>query len=307
MEGKRGIRAWRWLFFIEGALTVVVGIAAMWILPDYPHNTRWMSPMETRVSQARLSEDAGEADKDSIEDSSIRGLVLALKDPKVGVFVLMTITQLLGLSFGQFFPTLTRTLTSGATSALLLAAPPWIIAAIICSLNAWHADKSGERFFHISGWWWSVVLGFIVSLSTTSTPARYISLFLMALGYVGSGITLTWVANTIPRPPAKRAAAIGIVNGLGNLGTVMGSYTWKSSWGPNYHQSMAISMGALVISIGLSLVIRQMLIRENRRLDADERTALDSSGIQRVEDAAKLEGITFEEAMARRKGFRYLY
>lgn len=50
-----------------------------------------------------------------------------------------------------------------------------------------------------------------------------------------------------------------------------------------------------------------MLIRENRRLDADERTALDSSGIQRVEDAAKLEGITFEEAMARRKGFRYLY
>ena len=28
---------------------------------------------------------------------------------------------------------------------------------------------------------------------------------------------------------------------------------------------------------------------------------------ERIEDAARLEGISFEEAMNRRKGFRYLY
>jgi hypothetical protein len=28
---------------------------------------------------------------------------------------------------------------------------------------------------------------------------------------------------------------------------------------------------------------------------------------QRIEDAARLEGLTFEEAMERKKGFRYLY
>ncbi|KAF8160635.1 major facilitator superfamily domain-containing protein [Crassisporium funariophilum] len=307
MEGKRGIRAWRWLFFIEGAITVCVGINSMWLLPDYPHNTRWLSAAESRLAQARLSEDAGEADKDNEEDSQVQGLIMAIKDPKVAIFALMTISQLLGLSFVQFFPTLTQTLGFSTTVTLLLAAPPWILASIICCLNAWHADKTGERFFHIAAWWWGVILGFIIALSTMNTAGRYVSLFLMACGYVGFAMTLVWVSNAVPRPPAKRAAAIGIVNGCGNIGNVMGSYTWKSTWSPKYHQSMAISLAALVFSTFLSYVIRQMLVRENLKLDADEKLALEGANRTRVEEAARLEGITFEQAMERRKGYRYLY
>ena len=37
--------------------------------------------------------------------SQLQGLILAVKDPKVAIFALMTIFQLLGLSFIQFFPT----------------------------------------------------------------------------------------------------------------------------------------------------------------------------------------------------------
>ena len=33
-------------------------------------------------------------------------------------------------------------------------------------------------------------------------------------------LTLAWLANSIPRPPAKRSAAIGLANGFGNLGTL---------------------------------------------------------------------------------------
>ncbi|KJA20090.1 hypothetical protein HYPSUDRAFT_838942 [Hypholoma sublateritium FD-334 SS-4] len=305
MEGKLGIRAWRWLFFIEGAITTFVGFNAMWLLPDYPHNTRWLSPFDLRLAQVRLSEDAGEADKDNREDSQLQGLIMALKDPKVAVFSIMTISQLLGASFVQFFPTLTQTLGFSTTVTLLLAAPPWIVASILCCLNAWHADKTSERFFHLTAWSWGVILGFIISLSTMSLAARYISLFFMASGYAGYGLTLVWVANSIPRPPAKRAAAIAVVNAVGNLGTLIGSYTWKSSWGPRYHQSMAISLGALIISSLLSLLVRQMPVRENRKLDAHGKAAMENANRNRVEEAAKLEGITFEQAMERRKRYRF--
>ena len=53
-----------------------------------------------------------------------------------------------------------------------------------------------------------------------SVGGRYVSLFLMAAGYVGSSMTLVWVSNSIPRPPSKRAASLGIVNGVGNLGAL---------------------------------------------------------------------------------------
>ncbi|KAK0469810.1 MFS general substrate transporter [Desarmillaria tabescens] len=304
MEGVRGIRAWRWLFYIEGAVTISVGFMSMWLLPDYPRNTRWMSPEESRLAQVRLAEDAGEADKDNSEDSVLHGLKLALKDPRVYAFCLLNISQALGMSFTNFFPTLTQTLGFSTTISLLLCAPPWIVAAVVCLFNAWHADSTGERFFHISGWWWAVMMGFIIALSTMNTAARYVSLFFMACGLVGTSITIVWVSNSIPRPPAKRAAAIGMVNGVGNLGSLIGSYTWKSVWGPEYHKSMFISLAALVFSTTMSLCIRQSLIRENERLAANENANIDSA---RVEEAARLEGITYEQALKKRKGFRYLY
>ncbi|KAJ6585110.1 major facilitator superfamily domain-containing protein [Mycena capillaripes] len=307
MDGKRGIRAWRWLFFIEGAITITVGIFSIWALPDYPNNTRWIVGDQRRLAQARLAEDAGEADQDTAQDTPLAGLKMAARDPLVWAFALMTTSQLLGLSFVSFFPTLTQTLGFSTTISLLLAAPPWVAASIICCLNAWHADKTGERFFHITGWWWGVILGFIISLSTMSTGARYFSMFLMSFGYVGFAMTLVWVSNSIPRPPAKRAAAIGIVNGIGNLGNLMGSYVWKAQWGPKYHQSMAISLCGLVLSSLISLGIRQHLVRKNKQLDADERASTEGANESRVKEAAILEGISFEQALERRKGFRFLY
>ncbi|KAJ7133534.1 MFS general substrate transporter [Mycena epipterygia] len=307
MEGKRGIRAWRWLFFIEGSITITIGIFTLWALPDYPNNTRWIVGDQRRLAQARLAEDAGEADQDNVNDTPLAGLKMAIKDPLVLTFAVMNASQLLGLSFINFFPTLTQTLGFDTTISLLLAAPPWLFSSVVCCLNAWHADKTGERFFHIAGTWWAVVLGFIISLCTMSVGGRYVSMFLMAGGYAGFAMTAVWVSNVIPRPPSKRAAAIGIVNGVGNLGNLMGSYTWKSQWGPDYHQSMIISLCCLVLSTAITFGIRQHLLRKNKQLDEDERVAMQGANEMRVKEAAILEGITFEQAMERRKGFRYLY
>ncbi|CAE6496040.1 unnamed protein product [Rhizoctonia solani] len=308
MQGKRGIAAWRWLFFIEGAITIVIGISAIWLLPDYPHNTRWIVGTQRRLAQARLSEDAAEADEDGANDSAFSGLMMALKDPKVPILAVMNCSQLLGLSFVNFFPTLTATLGYNTTISLLLAAPPWILASIICLLNAWHADKTGERFFHIAGWWWFVIVAYIIALSTMETAGRYVSMFVMASGYAGFALTLVWVSNAIPRPPAKRAAAIGIINGFGNIGNLIGSFTWKAQWSPKYHQSMIIGIASLAFSTCLAFVIRTMLVRANRKMDQQDMNAFESEGdAERVREAARLEGITVEEAVRRRRGFRYLY
>ncbi|KAJ7643674.1 major facilitator superfamily domain-containing protein [Roridomyces roridus] len=274
MDGVRGIRAWRWMFYIEGSITILVAFFSMWALPDYPNNTRWIIGDERRLAQARLAEDAGEADQDNENESPFKGLKLAIKDPLVLTLAVMNCAQLLGLSFVNFFPTLTSTLGFGFTSSLLLAAPPWVFASIVTCVNAWHADKTGERCFHISATWWAAIIGFIISLATNSVGGR------------------------------KRAAAIGIVNGIGNTGTLMGSYVWKAQWGPLYHNSIIISLCSLCLASALAFGVRQHLIRQNKRLDENELQGVDEV---RVREAAILEGISFEQAMKRRKGFRYLY
>lgn len=37
-----------------------------------PNNTRWLTPAERRLAQARLAEDASEADQDRAEDSLVK-------------------------------------------------------------------------------------------------------------------------------------------------------------------------------------------------------------------------------------------
>ncbi|KAJ7183630.1 major facilitator superfamily domain-containing protein [Mycena filopes] len=307
MEGVRGIRAWRWLFLIEGSITMATGLAMMWILPDYPHNTRWITPAQRRLAQHRMAADAGEADRDTDDESSLRGLKMALQDPIVLLFALSGLCQLLGGSYGQFFPTLAATLGFSTTVTLLLAAAPYVLAGFLCCANAWHADISGERFWHIAVWQGLMIIGFIIALSTMSIPPRYFAMFLMACGNAAGGLNHVWVVNSVPRPPAKRAAAIALVNGISNLGSCIGAFTWKASWGPGYRWSIIISLCSLATGTSILAVVRQLLIRKNRQLDAQDSTALAAISAERVKDAAILEGISCEEAMERRKEFRYLY
>jgi hypothetical protein len=51
-----------------------------------------------------------------------------------------------------------------------------------------------------------------------------------------------------------------------------------------------------------------MLKRENEKMEVEEQNSFDKASMKaRIEEAARLEGITFEEALENRKGFRYLY
>lgn len=129
----------------------------------------------------------------------------------------------------------------------------------------------------------------------------------MTLGYAGFALTFVWIVNVIPRPPAKRSAAIAIVNGFGNLGNLTGSYVWKASWAPMYRPSMIIGLVSLVLSTFLSFLIRQMLVRQNKKLESEQFSEITEADEKRIEDAASLEGISVEEAVKKRRGFRYLY
>jgi MFS family permease len=103
MQGTLGHSAWRWLFWIEGAFTCAVAIAAAFILPDLPHNARGFTEEERQVAQLRMLEDVGEADTDAAEHGAFGGLIMALKDIKIYVMMLTFTAYVVGLSFNAFF------------------------------------------------------------------------------------------------------------------------------------------------------------------------------------------------------------
>lgn len=103
MDGVLGHAAWRWLFWIEGAVTMATAISAGFILPDLPHNSRGFTAEELEVAQLRMIEDVGEADVDEANQGIFDGLIMAVKDIKIYLMMLTFTAYVVGLSFNAFF------------------------------------------------------------------------------------------------------------------------------------------------------------------------------------------------------------
>lgn len=105
----------------------------------------------------------------------------------------------------------------------------------------------------------------------------------MAQSYAGFVVLYTWVSNSFPRPPSKRAVAVALVNAFSQLGNVAGSYVWPKQWGPTYRNSYAICIATAGCAVVMCYVFRLHLAHLNRLLDQEE-----------------------EEKGVKEKGFRYL-
>lgn len=94
----------RWLFIIEGAGTMVAGMLAVVLLPDFPRSgqRKWLTEQEQRFAEWRL---AVATNNEVDENGSIKqGLWDAVTDPKVWVLVLIQICQLTSQTWTYFFP-----------------------------------------------------------------------------------------------------------------------------------------------------------------------------------------------------------
>ncbi|KAG2070957.1 MFS general substrate transporter [Suillus decipiens] len=221
MQDKLGQAAWRWLFFIEGGITIFVAICAMFILPDFPHNTKWLSPEERALAISRLAEN--HCDEADGKQTTMQGLRDAVSDRKVWWFAVAAMFQVIGQSFFGYFPTLCATLGYDTTVTLLLCAPPWAFAGMVAFFLSWLSDKRQKRYKYIVVSDAFGALAFIISICTMNKAARYISLFLVAQIITGMYLLLGWTSNTFAREPAKRAVVIALVNSVGQTGNIIGS------------------------------------------------------------------------------------
>lgn len=85
-------------------MTGIIALLMVPILPDFPHNDRWLSVEDRALASKRLALETGETDEDA-EMPLTRVAWLALTDVKAWLFVLSLFGQGIALSFQQYFPT----------------------------------------------------------------------------------------------------------------------------------------------------------------------------------------------------------
>ncbi|KAI3323979.1 allantoate permease [Xylariaceae sp. AK1471] len=276
LSGAHGISGWRWLFIIEGSITIGVSLIATLILPNYPATTKWLTPEEQAYAQWRLVDDTGEADL-AASISIKEGVKMAFRDPKLYLFTLLQHVSLLSQAFQYFFPTIVKTLGFGTIETLLLTAPVWIVTFLVSLVVTYTSGRFADRSIHIICLMLVSVVGNIIAISTLNTGARFFAMFLLPIGAVTAyQIILAWVANSFPRPLVKRSACISVANMIGNSANIYGSYMYPASDGPRYLPGGAATAVVAFLVAVLALVARFVLKRENKKLA--EREVFESDG-----------------------------
>lgn len=91
--------------------------------------------------------------------------------------------------------------------------------------------------------------------------------------YTGYVVALAWISNSMPRPPAKRAAALAFINAVSNTSSIYASYMYpqpKSGAQPNLTIPLSVDCATAGLAIIMTVIMRVMLGRLNKKLDRGE-------------------------------------
>ncbi|KAJ5579324.1 hypothetical protein N7450_008191 [Penicillium hetheringtonii] len=257
LEGKQGLTGWRWIFIVEGAVTMGICLAGWLIIIDFPSKAgNFLKPAEKQFVIDRINDDRGDAEEDKVTLSKV---LLHLTDWKIYFwsFNLMSST-LPGYAYSYFLPIILRDgMGYSQTQSQLLSCPPYILAAMIGLISGWLGDRWKIRGPIIAVHQVLTAIGMLITVFGKSNAARYFGAFL-GIGFLQFCVpgVLTFQANNIISH-SKRAVASAICIIGGGVGGIVASCAFVASENPSYPTGVwvtfALSMTSVVLIIVLDL------------------------------------------------------
>lgn len=214
-----GLEGWRWLFILEGIPAVLFGVLTIFYLTDWPQQARWLPPEECLWILDELS-------REKQQKTSTRSYTIlqALRQREVVVLTAIYFLSVTGFyGFTMWFPTILKRASGFSVGTVtLLAAIPYFVALVANLVNGWHSDRTQERRWHVAG----VLLGGAAALGLAilfdSRLFLQLGFFTIFAACIHSFQAPFWALPTLTLGETAAAAAIGLINAVGNLGGFAG-------------------------------------------------------------------------------------
>ncbi len=248
------LSSWRWVFILQGLPAVLLGVLSFWYLTDSPRAAHWLQAPERRTVQDALDLETRH------HTSSGKTWWRVLRDPNVIVLCLAYgLINIAGYGYIFWLPSSVRTtlhLNAGAADAA--SCLPWALAVIVMLYAGRSSDRTGRPKLHaciplICG-------GLFFALSTV--PGQSAGLAFAWLCLTGATGSFGWMPGfwTLPTSisagPA-RAASVGLINSVGNLGGFVGPAVigyLRTRFDPTYALVLIVSVSWLSAALLTSLV-----------------------------------------------------
>jgi len=268
MHGVGGLAGWRWIFILEGLLTVVVALSSFFLLHDFPDTAKFLTEEERAWAVHRLKYQGSRKGGRMIAESDHfkwKYVLEALTDWQLYVALFMywgIVCPLYGISL--FLPTIIKDLGYEAATAQLLTVPIYVTAAFlsifICFLSDRAAKAGKSRSPYIFFPMCAILVGFIMAIAASARGHApgvvYAGVFLATCGiYPAFPGNVAWISNNLAGS-YKRSAGMAFQIGVGNLGGAMASNFYRPQDAPKFLLGHGLEIAFVVMGLIAVAVLR---------------------------------------------------
>ncbi|GEP10186.1 MFS transporter [Methylobacterium gnaphalii] len=249
-DGAHGLAGWQWLYLLEAAPSLLLGLAVPFVLTDRPEAASWLTPAERSALACEI-----ERDRQAIRRPAL-GLGQALVHPQVLALALVYLGLSAGLyGVGLWLPQIVRGFGLSTLETGFVTAIPYLVAA--AGMVAWTrmSDRRGERIRHVAFPAFAGGLALAVSGQTAASAPAMALLSLATLG-VFCALPTFWTLPTALLSGSAAAGGIALINAVGGLGGFIGPYLvgWIKDATGRFDLALA-AIAALMIAAGLLTLV----------------------------------------------------
>lgn len=219
MDGLNQWQGWQWLFIVEGAPSILAGLAVLRYLPETPAGAAWLSPAEQEAIRQDISAERQAPGK----QSSLRA---AFTSPYVWLCAAIYFCIVSGNATIAFWsPSIIKELgIQGTLNIGLISALPFLAGTIAMVWNGAHSDKTGERRMHAALATLLAALGLVLTAALLhSTWLALLALTLASIGILAA-FPVFWSLPSLFLTGTAAAAGIALINSVGNLAGFVAPY-----------------------------------------------------------------------------------
>ncbi|KAF2269955.1 MFS general substrate transporter [Lojkania enalia] len=273
MNGIQGKEGWRWIFIIEGILTIFISFFVFLFVPDFPEKTKILSPAEKEHLLEKLHSDKGDQKLD------IRSVnwVKVLSDYKIWFPTLMFFCcDMTAASMSSFIPTILTELGWKAARAQVMSIPIWLTGIVFQLFGSWVSGRVGWRFPFVLLGITIVLVGWIIQMVYSERKGlaagiRYFSLYCMSGGtFLQMAMATAWMTNNL-RGRASTAVGTAIILGLGNCANFVATNVFIKAEAPFYPTGFRTGLGLTIAGAMFCLIFVALLWWHNQKLDSKRR------------------------------------
>ncbi|KAE8384490.1 major facilitator superfamily domain-containing protein [Aspergillus alliaceus] len=292
MHGLGGYSGWRWIFIIEGLLSIVWALPAKFLIADWPEQANFLNSEEKELLKERNSRDVGEgARMDRLDGAAWRRIMSDWKIYVGSIFYLGVTVS--GYATALFIPSIVNSLGYSGIDSQIHSIPVWAVAAVVTMTVSFLTDRMRHRYGFIMFGVVFASIGYIILLCQgplsggLNVHVRYMAVFFVTTGcYIVQPVTIVWMANNLSGH-YKRAIGLAIQIGFGNIGGIIASNIFNRDDAPLYTVGYGVSLAMMVLCGVMCTIFAAGLLIENKKRDQgkrDHRLLLDEGILNNLGD-----------------------